>query len=98
MATRALPAFDTKNHKAKNAHKRLLDASAVIDDDVQLAAMFGCSVPTVRKWRRLPLGYQPGVSGRPKKKATPLAQVMAPDQTQASAQIHVDSIHQADAS
>lgn len=59
MARRATPAFDTVNPHAENSHARLLECAKVIRDDVQLAAMFRVSVPTVIKWKRLPLGHIP---------------------------------------
>lgn len=64
MALKGTAAFNTQDPEAWNSHARLIRASEAIQDDVQLAAMFRVSVPTVRKWRLLPLGYQPGKHGR----------------------------------
>lgn len=67
MAVRGSQAFDTKDVAAPNSHARLLTLAADGWSDVALANEFGVSVPTVLKWKRLPIGYKPprrGASGQ----------------------------------
>ena len=47
-------------------HAELLRLSQVLSE-VELAAKFGVSVPTIYKWKRLPVGYRGGKPGRTKK-------------------------------
>ena len=78
MAQRGRAALDTANQDAPNSHAKFLKACEVIPDDIRLAVLFGISIPTVRKWRNLPLGYTPGLHGRRNKKGVRSDHQIAP--------------------
>lgn len=63
MANRGTPALNTSDPKAWNSHAKFLELAPKMND-VELAVYFRLTVPTVRKWRRLPLGYQPKTGRR----------------------------------
>lgn len=67
MAVRGLQAFNTDDPSAPNSHAHLLIKAAEGLDEIALAHFFKVSLPTVRKWRSLPLGYKPPVRGATKK-------------------------------
>lgn len=71
MAKRAQGAFTPETHE------QLLALRKLGWGDVKLAAEFNVSVPTVRKWLKLPVGYVADTSGR---KKTPVAET--PGQTE----------------
>lgn len=64
MAQQGTPAFDPVSHA------ELLRLRAEGKGEIWLANHFETSLPTIRKWLRLPVGYQPKVGGRPKKVQT----------------------------
>lgn len=70
VALRALPAFDTENPEAFNSHANLLEFAKTLND-LELAAKFNVSAPTIKKWKAIPLGYKPKPAGRPKKTIAP---------------------------